>query len=222
MDVVCGGCQSRFKIPDEKVPKGQAFFVSCPKCKNRISIDARTKTSGQPAEAVEKPKTLADEVASDFYDAAVKPFDFVEEGVQTALLCEQDPGLRSEIRAALDNLGFHTVEPQSAMLALKQMRFHVFDLIVLNEKFDTENLEENPIHTYMNRLTMATRRNMFVTLISDRFRTLDNMAAFNRSVNLLINPKDIDEMEKILKRSIAENESFYRVYKESLVKTGKA
>ena len=108
------------------------------------------------------------------------------------------------------------------MEALKQMRFHVFDVIVLNEKFDTENPEDNPIHSYMNRLAMVTRRNMFVTLVTDRFRTSDNMAAFNKSVNLVINPKNIDEIEKIIKRSIADNESFYRVYKESLARAGKA
>ncbi len=222
MDVSCEKCRSKFKIPDEKLPKGQILSVPCPKCKQKISIDTRPQTPRPAEPEPETKQTLVDQVASGSYDSAEKPFDFVEEGVETALLCEPDPGVRSKIRAALDGLGYHTIEPQTAMEALKQMRFHVFDLIVLNEKFDTENPNDNPIHDYLNRLAIATRRNIFVTLISDRFRTSDNMAAFNKSVNIVINLNNIDEAEKILKRGIAENESFYKIFKESLVKTGKA
>jgi CheY-like chemotaxis protein len=221
MDVACGSCRSKFKIPEEKVPRGQLFSVPCPKCKNKISIDTRPREASRPPEPEpQKEKTLADEVASWAYDSAEKPFDFVEEGMQTALLCEPDPVVRGKIKAALDDLGYHTIEPQSALEALKQMRFHVFDIIVLNEKFDSDNPNENPIHDYLNRLVMAIRRNIFVTLITDRFRSSDNMAAFNESVNLVINLKNTDEVDKILKRGIAENESFYRVYKESLARFG--
>ena len=87
MDVTCGSCQSKFKVPDEKVPKGQVFSVPCPKCKNKISIDTRPKEASRaPEPEPQKEKNLADEVASWAYDSAEKPFDFVEEGMQTALL----------------------------------------------------------------------------------------------------------------------------------------
>jgi hypothetical protein len=68
---------------------------------------------------------------------------------------------------------------------------------------------------------MSIRRNIFLTLITDRFRTMDNMEAFNKSVNLIVNVKNIDEIEKILRRGVADNKEFYRVFKESLVKTGR-
>ena len=168
MDVSCEKCLSKFKIPDEKLPKGQVLSVPCPKCKQKISIDTRPKTPQSEEPDQETKKTLVDEVASGSYDSAEKPFDFVEEGAETALLCEPDTDVRSKIRAALDGLGYHIIEPQSAMEALKQMRFHLFDLIVLNEKFDTENPNDNPIHDYLNRLLIAVRRNIFVVLVSDR------------------------------------------------------
>ena len=68
---------------------------------------------------------------------------------------------------------------------------------------------------------MHTRRNIFVALVTDRFRTNDNMAAFNKSVNLVINPKNIDACEKIIKRAVADNTAFYRVFKETLKKFGR-
>lgn len=230
MDVACDKCPAKFKIPDEKIPKGQAFAVTCPKCQNKISIDARAdappppKETPAPAAKPEpaKEKTLLDEVDADAYDAEAKPFDFLEEGAETALLCEPDKTVRSKIRKALDNLGYHTTEPDSAREVLKQMRFHVFDMVVINELFDTSNPDLNNVLKYLDQLPMVTRRNIFVALVTDRFRTNDNMAAFNKSVNLVINLKNIDDCEKILKRAVADNTAFYRVFKETLIKFGKA
>jgi len=47
------------------------------------------------------------------------------------------------------------------------------------------------------------------------------MAAFLKSVNLTINEKDVPHIDRILKRSINENDMFFTVLKESMRKTGK-
>jgi len=232
MDITCEQCQGRFKIPDEKVPKDRSFSVTCPKCRNKIPVDARTATP-EPADKETPPsappsepgpaaeKSLLDEVAAGGYDASEKPFDFVEEGVETALLCESDAGVKSKLHGVLDALGYQATEPATAVDALKQMRFHIFDLIILNEMFDTDNPDECDVLESLQQLSMETRRQIFVALITDRFRTMDDMAAFNRSVNLIVNPKNIDEIEKILQRAVADNAAFYRVYSEALVSTGR-
>jgi hypothetical protein len=49
---------------------------------------------------------------------------------------------------------------------------------------------------------------------------MDNMAAFLRSVNMTINIKDIDKIDKILSRGINEYELFYAIYKDSAKKFG--
>ncbi|MEA3279833.1 MAG: zinc-ribbon domain-containing protein [Thermodesulfobacteriota bacterium] len=226
MDVVCEQCRSRFKIPDEKIPKGQAFTLSCPKCKNKITIDTRRAAFPPHREETLKPetgpeKTIIDEVSSGTYDASEKPFDFIEEGTETVLLCEPDPVIRAKIRSVFENMKYNITEPETARDALKQMRFHVFDLVVLNERFDTRDPDENNVLRYLDRLSMSIRRNIFVALITDRFRTMDNMTAFNKSVNIVVNLENIDETEKILKAGLTDNLSFYKVFKELLVKTGK-
>jgi hypothetical protein len=91
---------------------------------------------------------------------------------------------------------------------------------VVNESFDTKNPEANGVVIYLERLSMATRRNMFIALVSDRFRTMDNMMALNKSVNLIINVKNIEDIGKILSRGITDNEYFYRVFKETLKELG--
>jgi len=228
MDVACDKCEAKFKIPDEKVPKDQVFNVTCPKCRNKISIDTRAEDSPSSEAAAPsaepkpaKEKTLLDEVGSGSYDAGEKPFDFLAEGMETALLCEPDSTVRATIRTALDTLGYHTTEPESARDVLKQMRFHDFDMIVINELFDTTDPDMNNVLRYLDQLPMITRRNIFVAMVTDRFRTMDNMAAFNKSVNMVLNLKNIDDCEQIFKRALADNKAFYHVFKETLVKLGR-
>ena len=217
MDIVCKKCKSRFKIPDEKVPKDQIFTLSCPKCKSKISIDTRPSATAQPVTK----KTIIDEVDSGTYDASEKPFDFLEEGAETALLCEPDSAVRGKIRSALENMEYNVTQPESDRHALKQMRFHIFNLVVLSEVFSSENPDENNVMKYLERLPMAIRRKIFVVLATNRFRTMDNMAAFNKSVNIVVNTKNIDEIGKIIKRGLSDNAAFYCVFKDALVKTGK-
>lgn len=178
---------------------------------------------------MEEERSLLDEVASDTYDASDRPFDFLETGGETALICEPDPFMREKISNALKSLGYRVTEPASARDALKRMRFHVYDLVILNENFDTEDADINNVLNYLNSLSMSIRRQIFVALVSDRFRTMDNMAAFNRSVNLVINPKSMDDIDStvkgglasIIKDSITDNRAFYHVFREILREKGR-
>ena len=171
---------------------------------------------------MEEEKTLVKEMASEGYDAADRPFDFIEEGGATALLCEPDPAVREKVSGSLKEMGYQITVPATAKDALKAMRFHVFDLVVLNELFDTSDPQANGVHQYLEGMAMTTRRRFFVALVTARFRTMDNMAAFNRSVNIIINLKNIDEAGKIIKQGVADNRAFYHVFQETLQKMGKA
>jgi CheY-like chemotaxis protein len=170
---------------------------------------------------MDEDKTLLNQVDSASYDASDKPFDFVEAEGETALICASDPNVRERISEALKSLTYMTTEAASARDALKKMRFHTYDVVVLDERFDTDNPDQNHVLQYLEGLPMGTRRNMFVALVTERFRSMDNMAAFNKSVNLMIHTKNIDDVATILKRGVSENAAFYRVFKETLVKMGK-
>ena len=204
MDITCDHCQAKFKISDEKIPAGKVATLRCPKCKEKISVGER------PAAA-----------AAESYDAYDKPFDFVEEEGKTALVCESDPGIKNTINNALASLEYHLTDAENARDALKKMRYHNYDLILVNEQFDSANPDSNGILIFIERLHMSIRRNMFVVLISNRFRTMDNMMAFHKSVNIIVNTSNIKDFDKILKRGLADNDFFYRVYKEIMRKVGR-
>ncbi len=113
------------------------------------------------------------------------------------------------------------VEPSTFKEALRYMRFHIFNVIVIDENFDTDTWEVNYVLNYIENLIMPVRRQTFVVLISETYPTMDNMRAYNKSVNLIINKKEIVETAIILKKEIAENTDFYYLFKENIRKFGK-
>jgi len=213
MDITCNNCSGKFRIPDEKIPRGRASTFPCPKCKTRISLDPAKKSAGSVA-AVEKSNQSED------FDVTEKPFDFIEEEGLTSLLCEQNPVARQTIENALNLMDYQITIAESARDALKRMRYHTYDLIVVNESFDTNNPDANGVLIYLERLGMSVRRNIFVAMISNRYRTMDNMMAFHDSVNLIVNIKNIEDVGKILSRGITDTQLFYNVYRETLKELG--
>lgn len=224
MDIACTHCQAKFVLPDEKVPKGKSFSLTCPKCKEKITIRAPEPdpvAAGFDTVDSEAPASGGG-FEAEAYDSSDRPFDFVEEGALTALLLDSDPVHREKMVTVLEGMNYRISRPSTARDALKQMRFHAFDVIVIDETFDSPNPDQNHVLRYLERLTTSIRRDIFVVMISNRFRTNDNMAAFNRSVNLVINTDHIDEFEKVIRFGLTEYNAFYRVFKESLIKTGRA
>ena len=215
MNIICSNCQSKFKIPDEKIPVGKRTAVPCPKCKGKISLGGQTGARSDKVNFVDANSNSA-------YDASEKPFDFIEEEGLTALVCESNPLVQATITGALELMEYQITKAESTRDALKRMRYHNYDLFVVNETFDTDNPESNGILLYLERLNMLVRRNMFIALVSDRFRTMDNMMALNKSVNLIINIKNVEDIGKILSRGITDNEFFYRVFKGTLKEVGRA
>jgi predicted Zn finger-like uncharacterized protein len=215
MDITCTNCSGKFRVPDEKIPHGRVSAVPCPKCKTRIALDPTKKTAA--SFAVEEESSQSEE-----FDFNEKPFDFIEEEGLTALLCEQNPVARQAIEGALNLMDYQITLATSARDALKRMRYHIYDLIVVNESFDTNNPDSNGVLIYLERLGMAVRRDIFVAMISNRYRTMDNMMAFHGSVNLIINLKNVEDVGKILSRGITDNQLFYNVYRETLKELGRA
>lgn len=207
MEVVCESCQARFNVPDDKIPAGKSIRAACPKCKNKITITAKDTTP--------PPTATEDKVNAEGYDASEKPFDFVEEDALTALICEPDPAIRDKIASVLELMEYHLTAVSSTREALKKMRYHNYNVVVVNESFDTSNPETNGVLLFLERLPMSTRRELFVCLISSRYRTMDHMFALNKSVNMIINVKNMGDFGKILSTAITENDIFYRAYKET-------
>ena len=215
MEIICESCQGRLQLPDDKISPGKTVSVICPRCKAKLTVTAPEDKSSVMEAAFDNLFDFNDD-ESEGYDASDKPFDFIEDEGKTALICEIDPLLREKVRPTLDILEYHVTEAPNGREALKKMRYHNYDLIVLNEYFDTQDPDANPVLIYLERQEMETRRNIFLTLLTQRFRTMDHMVAFQKSVNMIVNIRNIDDFDKILQRGMADYGLFYKAFKESL------
>jgi CheY-like chemotaxis protein len=215
MDITCNKCQGKMKIADEKLPEGKTAFIKCPRCQERISVTRPEKEAPDAEDSFDDLFDFAED-GDQGYDASEKPFDFIEEEGRTAMICESDALIREKLRPTLDLMEYHITEVPNSREALKKMRYHTYDLILLNEYFDTRDPDTNAVLIYLERQPMETRRNIFVTLLTTRYRTMDHMTAFQKSVNMILNLRNIDDMDKILQRGMTDCGLFYKVFKESL------
>lgn len=146
-----------------------------------------------------------------------------QEFTLTALVCEEDAVAKTKISEALNALQYNVESAESKDQAFEMTRFNVYDLIVVSERFSgSQNTKDNEFLRHLQYMPMVTRRRIFVILTGDSFNTADNLKAYELSVNLVLNRKDIDNFKIIVKKAIDDHARFYKVYFESLAKYGKA
>ncbi len=225
MDIICEHCKAKLSIPDKKIPRGKKISFPCPKCKKKIHIipkDVNPENSinghGSFSNDLEMgTKTLSKEKNRD-YNADDKPFDFIDEDAKSVIVCVSDSGTKQRVEKAFKQMEYRSISVNNASIAATRMKYHIFDCIILSEDFDKDNRGTDAILYYIQKLNMEIRRKIFVVLLSRRYRTADNMSAFHESVNLIINEKDLNNLDKIFLRSIREHEKFYYVFNNSVKK----
>lgn len=239
MEITCTQCSSRFNVPDEKLPKGQKVRIGCPRCKNKIVIgvpeaakEVEDHSGDQGVTGNETPKDRLEEseTSSAAQDAGYgyeeytedKDLDFFEADTKLALVMADATEHIEKIQKAIEKLGYRFISSPGTRDAIGKMRFHHFDVVILTDGFDGYDLKNSPVMNYLNRLSMSVRRKIFLALVSDDFKTLDNMMAYALSANVVINTKDIDRVQAILRKAISDHEKFYKVFTDTLAEVGKA
>lgn len=144
-----------------------------------------------------------------------------EEGLRKAMVCCVSEEVTKSICDSIKELKYSPDIPVDVQDAFDKIRFNQYDLIIIDENFGNKGLEGNEFLRHLQFMPMSTRRRIFVALIGSRFKTFDNMAAFEQSVNLVININDVANIKVILRKAISDNDQFYKVYRESLTKFGK-
>ncbi|MBW1729910.1 MAG: zinc-ribbon domain-containing protein [Deltaproteobacteria bacterium] len=214
MEVRCTHCKAKLTIPKEKIPSGKRVAITCPRCKERFFLELPKEQNGY-LEGL-------DGSGYEYRDVEEALQLTYEEGEKLCLMMGSDDIDVQTVREAVEGVGYRFITAEDTRGALSKMRFHHFAMVILCDRFDGVELDHSPIVNYMNHLPMSTRRRIFFVLIGDQFRSMDQMMAFAKSVNLVVNKKDLDKMAPILKRALADHEMFYKVFMETLAEVGKA
>jgi hypothetical protein len=217
MQVTCNACQRSMNIPDEKLPKDHIFSITCPECKTKFKVDQHIK----PKENEPFPPPLKEKTV-DTASMLVNPEEFEDDedlviydkNDQIALVLDD---INKDVwTKALEEKNFKIQYARSTEDAVHKMKFTHFHFVALNENFGNVLLNDSPIYQKIIEMPMVTRRNIFFALVGANLKSLNNMQAYQKSANVVINQKDLEKLGDILKKSISENEIFYKVYKETL------
>ena len=232
MKVQCKHCQTVLTVADEKVPTDQPLRATCSKCKKPITVEPKGKKEApQPqdvgaavgiditvAEVTDAPTAVAVDLGTDpVYDS---PLEFLQAGAMSALICVDEPERVKAVKTALAELNFHGSLASSVKEALSKLRYNHYDLVMVDEEFCGETAENNTILRYLQPMPMSSRRNIFLTVIGKKHRTLDNLVAFAKSVNAVINVNDVPKVKMIMERALAEHRRFYKVFMDLLQVSG--
>jgi|SRR5689334_1874920 len=137
------------------------------------------------------------------------------------LVCENAPERQAIVRAALEQLGYTPLPATTAEEAGERLRRHAFEIVVVDERFESGGVLDNPVLKMLNTMPIGQRRQIFVVLLGREFKTFDNMMAFTRSVNVVVNLNDLPHLPAIIHKGLNDNNEFYRVFREMLLEVGR-
>jgi len=102
-----------------------------------------------------------------------------------------------------------------AAQAVEQMREVPADVLILDQEFDAQAQGAALVAREVNSMRMSDRRRVVFVHLSDKARTGDAHAAFLNNANLVVNPKDLDNLNRLLDKNIRDLNELYREYNKA-------
>jgi DNA-binding NtrC family response regulator len=135
---------------------------------------------------------------------------------KSVLICDNSES-KSLLKNIFQETGCKIEDSETVEDIIERLRFKTYDIIIINENFEPKNL----VLSYIQEMPMSLRRGIFIVLLSKGLKTDDGLAAFSKSVNMIINREDLKDIISLLEKSMNENNRFYIVFQETLTKIGK-
>ena len=226
MDIICQSCSTKLTIPNEKVPKDAVFKVTCPKCQTKNQVNTKGEAGAmlsagvapRPGQKEAEPASSLEEIPEEMIPAPTTEEDFVEDQ-RLAMICFEQPQILVVVRAALEGLGYTVHVPAKADDAVQRLRQNRYEVLLLHEDYGGSP-ENNLVLLTIQPMVMTQRRHMCVGLVGKQFRTFDHMLAFAKSVNFVVAERELNKIKAITRQAVAENDQFYRVFREALRDAG--
>jgi DNA-binding NtrC family response regulator len=141
-------------------------------------------------------------------------FDFIAASDKPALLAFSSPEWLEAAKTALQELGYkvHTAATHSDFL-IRFSQVH-YQVVVLEERFAANTLEENLTLQSLAQMAMNQRRHAVVILFGESFQTFTPLQAFQHSVHAVINSSELFLLKQLIEKAVADNNMFLHSYRE--------
>jgi hypothetical protein len=141
-------------------------------------------------------------------------FDFIGAADKPVLLAFSSPEWLEGVKTAMQELGYkiHTAATHSDFLVrFSQVRYQV---VILEERFAANTLEENLTLRALQEMPMSQRRHATIILFGESFQTFTPMQAFQQSVHAVINSSEMFLIKQLIEKAVADNAMFLQSYHE--------
>jgi hypothetical protein len=141
-------------------------------------------------------------------------FDFIGPNDMPALVAVSSPEGQAAVKAALIDLGYkvHTVDSHIQFeTRYNQINYQV---VVMEDIFAGQPLEDNPSLQLLQNMPMAQRRYATVFVVGGAFETLNTLQAFAQSVHCVINYSELPMLGQLIQKTVVENNLFLNTFRE--------
>jgi hypothetical protein len=141
-------------------------------------------------------------------------FDFIGPNDLPALLAVSTPDAQAAVKTILLEMGYkvHVVETHIQFeTRYNQINYQV---VVIEDIFAGNPMEENPSLHFLQQLPMAQRRYANLFLLGGGFETLNTLQAFSQSVHCVVNYTETLMIGQLIQKTIAENNLFLNTFRE--------
>ena len=88
-------------------------------------------------------------------------------------------------------------------------------MVIVEELFAANNLEENLTLQALQNMPMNQRRHATVILFGDSFQTFTPLQAFQQSVHAVINSSELFLLKQLIEKAVADNTLFLHSFREA-------
>ena len=207
MQAQCTQCSSRIQIDDGKVPD-KPFKVKCPKCQAVISLPGKGAAAPAAVAPEPAPAPPAYELPPPPEPGAVARRERAAASQNDALIALAGPAA-SALHAALANLGFNVDTVDDVEEGARLVEQGVYEVAVTS-RAQSEAGKPEPLQQRLMRMAADSRRQLFVILVGDEFRTGDGIQAWIAQADLVVNPNDASRCEHVIRATMSDRKRLYQ------------
>jgi hypothetical protein len=225
-------------VEDSKVPD-RPFALKCPKCQNLVRLPGRASapqpaadpaplapvnanaestpgatTRPAPVDSPPGPRSPS-EPAPESSRAAGAPRPSGSQG--SALVALGDSGQASAMASTLTRQGY-TVDSLSDMEEAVRLLEQGFYTVAVTTPTTAQPGQRDSLYQRILRLAPETRRQIFLILLGEGFKTGEASQAFAAIGDLVVNPQELGAVDDVLRKTVAERSRMYQVFLDTLAR----
>ncbi len=213
MQLDCPSCSQRVVVDDAKAPD-RPFAVKCPKCQAVVRFPGRTPAGAAPAPPAAVPgaapaPTAADAEAIGRLQRQIRGRQ-VGPGPGQVLVALSDASLSQAITAPLRRLGYEIDSLDRPEEGGRLLEEGFYEVVVTNKTANVPGKAES-LYQRLIRVPPDARRNVFLVLVGDEFKTGDGTQAWAAQADLVIG-RDAGDIESVLLNTMAERTRLFQVF----------